>query len=48
MSVEKFKEAYHEYREVVCDDCNTAVDLSEASDLIEAAQVFDDHIDSHE
>jgi hypothetical protein len=42
---QRLKEGYYEHGEVLCDGCNETVDLSEAEDIQEAAQIWDNHVE---
>lgn len=44
---ETFKEGYFEYREVRCAGCDVTVDLSSATSLDEAIDVWNDHVEAN-
>lgn len=44
LSFEELREGYREHGALICDGCNTRVDLSEALDAREAADLWNDHI----
>lgn len=46
IDLELFKEGYHEYGEVRCDGCNERVDLSNAEDVDEALEVWNEHVET--
>jgi len=41
---ERIAESYHEHSEVICDGCNQTVDLSNADDLNEAIEIWNNHV----
>lgn len=44
--VEEFREGFHEYGEVRCEGCNDQpVDLSDAGDIHEALDIWNDHVE---
>lgn len=41
---ERLREGFHQHEAVLCDGCNQKVDLSDADDLGEALELWNEHM----